>query len=50
MSSKLVRCEFCKDEKGAETCELATHRTVIEGKEYLFCCAKRAERYQRKKL
>jgi len=49
MSSKFVQCEFCKTEIPLETCELATYRTVIDGKEYVFCCAKCAQRFLQKK-
>jgi YHS domain-containing protein len=49
MKPEFVRCEFCKVKIPMETCKLAAYRTVIDGKEYVFCCAKCAERYQRKK-
>lgn len=49
MSPKFVRCEFCKVEIPSEPCELATYRTVIDGKEYVFCCEKCCQRYLEKK-
>lgn len=49
MKPQFVRCEFCKAEILEKACEFASHRTVIEGKEYVFCCAKCAERYRHKK-
>ncbi|NWG11364.1 hypothetical protein HXY33_06440 [Candidatus Bathyarchaeota archaeon] len=49
MSSEFVRCEFCKAEIPTESCQLATYRTVIDGKEYVFCCAHCAQRYKQKK-
>lgn len=49
MSSKFVQCEFCKTKIPLETCELATYRTVIDSKEYVFCCAKCAQRFLQKK-
>jgi YHS domain-containing protein len=45
MKPQFVQCEFCKAEIQQEACKLASHRKVIEGKEYVFCCAKCAERY-----
>ena len=49
MNSEFVRCEFCKAEVPQEACKLAAHHTVIDGKEYVFCCAKCAQKYQQKK-
>jgi YHS domain-containing protein len=49
MKSEFVRCEFCKAEMPSEACKLAAHRTIIGGKEYVFCCAKCAERYKQKR-
>ncbi|MEM4703505.1 MAG: hypothetical protein QXJ02_00325 [Candidatus Bathyarchaeia archaeon] len=48
MKPQLVRCEFCKTEIPAETCKLAAYTTVIDGKEYTFCCASCAKRYKQK--
>lgn len=49
MKSEFVRCEYCKADLVGEACILAAYRTVVEGKEYLFCCMKCAERYKKKK-
>jgi len=49
MKTEFVRCESCKAEIPTETCKLAAYRTVIDGKEYLFCCIKCAEQYKQKK-
>ena len=49
MKPEFVRCEFCKAEIPTEACRLAACRTVIDGKEYVFCCTKCAQRYQQKK-
>jgi YHS domain-containing protein len=49
MKAGFIRCEFCKVEVPQEACKLAAYRTVISGKEYVFCCPKCAERYQQKK-
>jgi YHS domain-containing protein len=49
MKPKFVQCEFCKKEITLDACELATYQTVIDGKEYVFCCKICAQRYQQKK-
>jgi YHS domain-containing protein len=49
MKPEFVRCEFCKVEIPSEECKLAAYQTVIEGKEYIFCCAQCAERYRQGK-
>ena len=49
MKPEFVRCEYCKAEIPLERCEFATYRTVIDGKEYVFCCAQCAKRYGKKK-
>lgn len=49
MKPKFIQCEFCKREIPLDACELATYRTVIDGKEYVFCCKICAQRYQLKK-
>ncbi|MDH5793204.1 MAG: hypothetical protein OEZ18_01400 [Candidatus Bathyarchaeota archaeon] len=47
MKEEFVRCEFCKTEIPPEACQLAAYRTVIDGKQYVFCCEKCAQRYQK---
>jgi YHS domain-containing protein len=49
MKPEFVRCEFCKAEISQEACKLAAHQATIEGKEYLFCCGKCAQRYKQSK-
>lgn len=49
MKPEFIRCENCEAEIPAETCQLATYKTTIDGKEYLFCCIKCAQRYKQKK-
>jgi hypothetical protein len=49
MESEFIQCDFCKKETLVDSCELATHHTVIEGKEYTFCCKACAKRYQQRK-
>ncbi|MDH7564395.1 MAG: hypothetical protein QHH24_05925 [Candidatus Bathyarchaeota archaeon] len=48
MKPKFVRCEFCKAEIQSDACKLAAYKTMIERKEYVFCCVKCAERYRQK--
>jgi YHS domain-containing protein len=49
MKTKFVQCEYCQTEIHTETCALAAHTTVIDGKEYTFCCSKCADRYKKNK-
>jgi len=49
MKPKFIQCELCKKVIPLETCELATYRTAIDGKEYVFCCEKCAKKYSQKK-
>ncbi len=50
MKPEFIRCENCKAEIPAETCQLAAYKTTIDGKEYLFCCIKCAQRYRHEKI
>jgi hypothetical protein len=47
MKNVMIRCELCKAALDVEKCELATYRTIIDGKEHTFCCVKCADRYQK---
>jgi|MudIll2142460700_1097286.scaffolds.fasta_scaffold1557157_2 YHS domain-containing protein len=38
MKPKVVQCEYCKTDVSSEPCKLASIKTVIDGKEYVFCC------------
>ena len=49
MKKEFIQCEFCKTEIPSEACKLAAYSTVIDGKEYLFCCQQHAQRYLQKK-
>lgn len=49
MKAEFIKCENCKAEIPTEICQLAAYKTTIEGKEYLFCCVKCAERYEKKR-
>jgi len=44
-----VKCEMCSAEIPADKCVFATHKEVIEGKEHVFCCARCAETFKKKK-
>ena len=48
MKKEFVKCEACKTEIPSGSCELATVKTKIDGKEYYFCCQNHAQRYQQK--
>lgn len=49
MKPEFVKCEYCKAEISSDACKLAVHTTAIDGKEYVFCCVKCAQRYKKKK-
>jgi YHS domain-containing protein len=48
MKSEFVKCKCCNEDINSEKCELAAYRTVIDGKEYLFCCKNCAKEYDQK--
>ena len=49
MKARFIQCELCRKEIPLESCELATYRTVIDGKDCVFCCEACAKRYRRKR-
>jgi len=49
MKPKFVKCAYCKTEVPSDACKLAAHRTIIDGEEYIFCCARCAQQYQEKR-
>ena len=49
MKEEFVRCSYCKMEVPAEACKLAAYRKTIDGKQYVFCCANCADRFEKKK-
>ncbi len=49
MKRIFIKCESCSADVPAEGCELSTYRTVIDGKEYVFCCRQCAKRYSERK-
>lgn len=49
MKSKFVKCENCSTDVESEKCELATYSTIIDGKQYFFCCKNCATKYEEKK-
>jgi len=48
MNEEFVKCDYCKMAMPTEACKLAAYRTVIDGKEYLFCCQSCAQKYVKK--
>jgi YHS domain-containing protein len=44
-----VKCKMCKARVPADTCVFAIHKKVIEGKEYIFCCKRCAEDFEKRK-
>jgi len=44
-----VKCEMCNAEIPAGKCVFAAHKSVIDGKEYVFCCVRCAEAFEKKK-
>ena len=44
-----VKCKMCKARVPSDTCVFAIHKRVIEGKEYIFCCIRCAEDFEKKK-
>ena len=49
MKSNFVKCNSCSSVIPSETCELAAYNTVIDGKEYTFCCKNCAKDYEPQK-
>lgn len=51
MKTEFIKCELCnveiRDDKGK--CAFATHKRVIDGKEYYFCCEAHADRFEKSK-
>lgn len=45
MKQEFIQCDYCKSKVSLERCEFATHKTVIDGKEHVFCCAQCAQRF-----
>ncbi len=46
MKTEFVKCEWCNEDIASEKCELATYSTIINGKEYSFCCKTSAKEYE----
>ena len=44
-----VKCEMCNAEIPAGKCVFAVHKRVIDEKEYVFCCVRCAETFEKKK-
>ena len=50
MKSKFIKCECCSKDVQSEKCELAAYSTIIDGKQYFFCCKNCASEYEQKKM
>lgn len=46
MNEMQICCELCGIKLAGEKCIFATVTRNIEGREYTFCCAKHADRYE----
>ena len=44
-----VKCEMCDVKIPADRCVFATHKRVVDGKEYVFCCVRCAEAFEKSK-
>lgn len=51
MKAAFVKCDLCNAEICDETgkCAFATHKKIIDGKEYFFCCEAHAKEFEKKK-
>ena len=46
---KFVKCESCGERIAKdERCELANYRRTIDGNQFIFCCARCADEYEKK--
>ncbi len=48
MKKEFIKCEFCGGPISSEVCQLAVHRIISGGKEYIFCCEKCVKRYRKR--
>jgi hypothetical protein len=42
-----IKCEVCNAEVAEEGCEFATHKRIIDGKEYVYCCIKCQQKHKK---
>ena len=49
MKPEFIKCKCCSEDISIEKCELAAYTTLIDGKEYFFCCKTCAKEYEHKK-
>lgn len=47
--TKFIQCAQCNVKITDDKCEFAICKRVIDGEEYVFCCEKCAEQYEKKK-
>jgi len=45
--TKFIKCKMCSAEIPADTCEFATHKRVVNGEEYIYCCIKCQQKHER---
>jgi len=50
LSRDFVQCRMCKTVISEKDCAFASYRKVIDGKEYVFCCERCSEDFEKKKL
>ena len=44
--TKFIKCEMCSAEITADRCEFATHKRIINGEEYVYCCIKCQQKHE----
>ncbi len=47
--TKFIKCEQCSVKISGNKCQFAAYRRVIDDEEHVFCCAKCAEQYEKRK-
>ncbi len=47
--TKFIQCEQCNVEIHGDRCVFAVYTKTIDGEEHVFCCAKCAEQYEKKR-
>lgn len=49
MKKTFIKCEMCNTKVPADKCVFAVHKRIIDGKEYVFCCVRCAEVFEKSK-
>ncbi|MFP3985315.1 MAG: transcriptional regulator [Candidatus Bathyarchaeia archaeon] len=47
--TKIIKCRQCNIKVANDKCKFAIYTQIVNGKEYLFCCKKCAELYEKKR-